>query len=376
MSEQLACYAVTENLSRGRISKEKPHPYRSDFERDRDRIIHCSAFRRLEGKTQVFTPGPATPAFAQTGLRPDDYYRTRLTHSIEVAQIGRTIAKELRLNINLTEAICLAHDLGHPPFGHAGEKVLDDLMSDFGGFEHNLQSLRIVDLLENPYPQFSGLNLMYETRLGLAKHRTAYDKAKDNIFTDSNCSLEGQVTDMADRIAYNCHDLEDGTRAGLISSELLQNVQIFTEAQSRINAKAIKDDTIRNTRTAKAIIDRLVSDCIDISKKTIAQANIQTVNDVYRTSENFIVFSTKEQATLTELEKFLLQNLYSHKSIIQTTDKIKDWLSQLFEKLCQKPQMMPGYFQRFTAKEGLQRTVCDYIAGMTDRFCLKMLEKI
>ncbi|MHC4062074.1 MAG: dGTP triphosphohydrolase, partial [Planctomycetota bacterium] len=163
MPEELAGYAVTGTLSRGRAHAEKPHPYRSGFERDRDRIIHCSAFRRLEGKTQVFTPGPAAPAFDQTGLRPDDYYRTRLTHSIEVAQIGRTIAKALRLNENLTEAVCLAHDLGHSPFGHAGERVLNDLMGKYGGFEHNRQSLRIVELLEHPYPDFAGLNLMYET---------------------------------------------------------------------------------------------------------------------------------------------------------------------------------------------------------------------
>jgi dGTPase len=364
MPEELACYALTEDLSCGRTFAEPLHPYRSDFERDRDRIIHCSAFRRLEGKTQVFTPGL------------DDYYRTRLTHSIEVSQRGRTIATELGLNINLTEAICLAHDLGHTPFGHAGEKVLDGLISEFGGFEHNRQSLRIVDLLEHPYPEFTGLNLMYETRLGLARHRSPYDKSKDITFAELNCSLEGQVADIADRIAYNCHDLEDGMRAGLINSKQLGNVEIFIEAQSRINAKAIKDDTIRRTRTAKAIIDRLVSDCIDISKKTVIQANIQTVNDVYSTSENLIVLSTKETEALAELEKFLLQNLYLHKSIIQTTDKIKNWLSQLFKKLCRKPQMMPGYFQQFIAKEGLQRTVCDYIAGMTDRFCLKMLEKI
>jgi len=364
MSEELADYAVTESTSRGRASPEKPHPYRCDFERDRDRIIHCSAFRRLEGKTQVFTPGL------------DDYYRTRLTHSIEVAQIGRTIAKELRLNVNLTEAICLAHDLGHPPFGHAGEKALNDLMAEFGGFEHNSQTLRIVDLLEHPYPDFTGLNLMYETRLGLARHRSSYDKPQDTTFSELNCSLEGQVANIADRIAYNCHDLEDGLRAGLIKNGQLKSIEIFTEAQSRLSADAIKDQTIRRTRTAKTIIDKLVSDCIDASKKTIAGANIRTVDDVYAASENLIVLSAESNTRLTELESFLLQNFYRHKSLLQTTDKVKHWLEQLFEMLCQKPQLMPGYFQRLTTKETLQRTVCDYIAGMTDRFCLKMLERI
>jgi len=364
MLNELADYAVSESVSRGRKFQEVPHPYRSDFERDRDRIIHCSAFRRLEGKTQVFTPGL------------DDYYRTRLTHSIEVAQIGRTIAKELRLNESLTEAICLAHDLGHPPFGHAGEKALDDLMADFGGFEHNQQTLRIVDLLEHPYPDFFGLNLMYETRLGLAKHRSTYDKVKNETFSEANCSLEGQVAGIADRIAYNCHDLEDAMRAGLISSKQLKNIEIFTETESRINAEAIKDQAIRRTRTAKAIIDRLVGDCIDTSEKTIAQANIKTVDEVYGKTENLIVLSAQSDAALAELEEFLLENFYRRKSLLQTMEKVEDWLQQLFKRLCRKPQLMPGYFQRFIPEQGLQRTVCDYIAGMTDRFCLRMVEEI
>jgi len=364
MSDELSCCAVSESFSRGRKFAEKPHPYRSGFERDRDRIIHCSAFRRLEGKTQVFTPGL------------DDYYRTRLTHSIEVAQIGRTIAKAFGQNESLTEAICLAHDLGHSPFGHAGEQVLDGLMAKFGGFEHNRQTLRIVDLLEHPYPEFTGLNLIYETRLGLAKHRSTYDKPEGDGFTELNCSLEGQVADVADRIAYNCHDLEDGMRAGLISREQLKNVEIFTEAQQRIKAESIKDRTIRRTRTAKAIIDRLVSDCIDASGKAIAEANPKTVEDVYQHGENLVVLSAESDAKLIELEEFLLANFYRHKSVTQTAGEVRNWLRKLFEGLCQKPESMPGYFQRLVGKEGLERTVCDYIAGMTDRFCLKMLEKI
>jgi dGTPase len=377
MSDELTCYAVTERDSRGRRFAEKPHPYRTDFERDRDRVIHCSAFRRLEGKAQVFTPGL------------DDYYRTRLTHSIEVSQIGRTIAKGLRLNESLTEAICLAHDLGHSPFGHAGEKVLDELMTGFGGFEHNRQALRIVDLIEHPYPDFAGLNLMYETRLGLAKHRSLYDNPQEQSFGELNCSLEGQVADIADRIAYNCHDLEDGMRAGLISPP---RIKIFTEAQSRINppdkpatqmagkrrinAGEIKDESIRRTRTAKTIIDTLVSDCINESKKNLDKSSVRTINDVYGRRENLIVLSSEREGQLVELEEFLLHKFYQHKSLLQTAGKVKKWLGRLFERLCRKPDLMPGYFQRLTAQEGLQRTVCDYIAGMTDRFCLKMLEEI
>ncbi len=364
MPEELSRYAVTEITSRGRAVSEKPHPYRSDFERDRDRIIHCSAFRRLEGKTQVFTPGL------------DDYYRTRLTHSIEVAQIGRTIAKALRLNESLTEAICLAHDLGHPPFGHAGEKVLNDLMSESGGFEHNRQALRIVDLLEHPYPGFMGLNLMYETRLGLAKHRSTYDKPQGEAFAERNCSLEGQIAGIADRIAYNCHDLEDGMRAGIIGSERLRSVQIFAEAQNQVNAEAIQDRTIRRTRTAKAIIDKLVGDCLEASKKTLAEAHVTSIDDIYARSENLIVLSAESDAELAELEEFLMQNFYMHESLLETAEKVKDWLERLLERLCQNPELMPGYFQRFIPQQGLQRTVCDYIAGMTDRFCLKMLDDI
>ncbi len=364
MSCELTDYAITEKVSLGRQFAEKPHPYRSDFERDRDRIIHCSAFRRLEGKTQVFTPGL------------DDYYRTRLTHSIEVAQIGRTIAKELRLNESLTEAICLAHDLGHPPFGHAGEKVLNDLLADFGGFEHNMQTLRIVDLLEHPYPNFAGLNLMYETRLGLAKHKSPYDKPHDKTFSELNCSLEGQIADIADRIAYNCHDLEDAMRARLISSKQLQNIEIFTEAQSRIDAKAIEDTTIRRTRTAKVIIDKLVGDCIKASIKALVAVKVKSPKDVYNKSNNLIVLSNQYETELMELEKFLFENFYKHETLMQTAEKVKTWLERLFENLCRKPQLMPGYFQQFIEQQGLQRAVCDYIAGMTDRFCLKMLKDL
>ena len=364
MSNELNHLAVTEETSRGRAVPEERHTYRTGFERDRDRIIHCSAFRRLEGKAQVFTPGL------------DDYYRTRLTHSIEVAQIGRTIAKGLGLNESLTEAICLAHDLGHSPFGHAGERVLDDLMSEFGGFEHNRQTLRIVDLLEHPYPDFMGLNLMYETRLGLARHRSPYDQVLAGPFSEQNCTLEGQVANVADRIAYNCHDLEDGMRAGIINRDMLKDVKIFAEAEDRINAGAIDDQTIRRTRTAKAIMNRLVGDCLETSKENLAEANIKAVDDIYTMSESLVNLSAGSNRELVELETFLMQNFYLHPTLVETTGKVKNWLECLFERLCQNPKLMPGYFQRFIPQQGLQRAVCDYIAGMTDRFCLKMLKEI
>ena len=363
MSEELASYSVTEQTSSGRKFPEKPHPYRSSFERDRDRIIHSEAFRRLEGKTQVFTPGL------------NDNYRNRLTHSMEVAQIGRTIAKSLRLNQSLTEAICLAHDLGHSPFGHAGEEAMNGLMFDSGGFEHNKQTLRIVELLEHPYPDFRGLNLMYETRLGLAKHRSSYDNPDGAGFAEMNSSLEGQAADLADRIAYNCHDLEDGLRAGLIGDVELKNITIFQEAQKRINAQAIQDDVVRRIRTAKAIIDMLVSDCIETSREVIEYSKINTVKDVYQYNGCLVMFSAKQEEKLRELEKFLLQNLYLHNTVIQATCKIKLLLAELFEKLCSNPTSMPAFFQQLIVKEGLRRSVCDYVAGMTDRFCWKTFKK-
>jgi len=367
-----------EAMSRGRAFPEPPHPYRSDFERDRDRIIHCSAFRRLEGKTQVFSPGI------------NDYYRSRLTHSIEVAQIGRTIAKVLGLNEGLTEAICLAHDLGHPPFGHTGEKVLDELMADCGGFEHNAQTLRIVTLLEHPYPAFMGLNLMYETRLGLARkaegRRQRTEDRKQEVppssvlgprssdFGELNCTLEGQIADVADRIAYNCHDLEDGMRARLINGNQMRHLDLYAEAAHRVGVERIPDWTIRRTRVAKTIIDHLVSDCIDSGRANIARAGIQTAHEVCATAQDLIALSPESDRRLAALEQFLLANFYHHETLVAAAARARDWLTELFHQLCRDPGRMPGYFRGFIPDWGLPRTVCDYIAGMTDRYCLKLLE--
>lgn len=364
MRSELVPYAVSEKSAKGRLFAEEAHTFRTDFDRDRDRIIHCAAFRRLEGKTQVFTPGL------------DDHYRTRLTHTIEVAQIGRTIAKALGLNEQLTEAICLAHDLGHSPFGHTGESVLNKLMSDFGGFEHNRQSLRVVDLLEHPYPDFAGLNLAYETRLGLAKHSSPYDKPQDKNFPELNCSLEGQIANIADMIAVNSHDLEDGLRAGLIDEERLEGIKLFEKAKQRAQADRIEDKIVRRTRTAKAIIDKLVGECIEQSGEMIRQTKIKTLDDIYSRRECLIVLPEKSNAELEELERFLLANFYQHPSLLAVARDVEHWLGELFEHLCKNPKLMPGYFQRFIEKQGLQRAVCDYIAGMTDRFCLKTLKEI
>jgi dGTPase len=362
MTDFLQSFAVTELNSKGRRFKEPGHAYRAAFERDRDRIIHTSAFRRLEGKTQVFMP--------QT----NDQYRTRLTHSIEVAQIGRTIAKSLSVNEALTEAICLAHDLGHSPFGHSGEAALNEIMKTYGGFEHNAQTLRIVDLLERPYPDFAGLNLMYETRLALAKHRTFYDKPKITDFAEKNCSLEGQIADLADRIAYNCHDLEDGLRAKLLNYEMIMRIELCAQAAARCEADKISDNIIQNTRIAKTIIDMLVGDCIETSRTTIACLHTQGLQQILDNSRNLITLSSDAEQGLGELEDFLWDNVYEHKEVKAVSAQAAGWLEKIFNKFKIDPKLMPKFYQNLAGEFGLERTVCDYIAGMTDWYCLEMIK--
>lgn len=359
-----APYSVTEQNSRGRRFAEPPHPYRSGFERDRDRVIHSAAFRRLEGKTQVFT----------TGL--NDHYRTRLTHSIEVAQIGRTIARTLALNESLTEAVCLAHDLGHAPFGHTGEHVLADLMADSGGFEHNRQSLRIVDFLENPYPDFQGLNLMFETRLGLARHSSPYDHPEDDRVWPPRPSLEGQIADLADRIAYNAHDLEDGLRSRLIDEDQLHELDLYGQACEKIRIDRITDRVIRRTRLSKSIVDILVSDSIETSTRTIAEARIESLPQVLEHPRSLITLSPAAEAALKQLEAFLMKQMYLNPGLKQTADKVRTWLTTLFTDLCTNPGKMPRYFRNMIPTQTLPRTVCDYLAGMTDRYCLKLLAEV
>ena len=358
-----AQYAVTENSSRSRQYDEPPHPYRGPFERDRDRIIHCAAFRRLEGKTQVFT----------TGL--NDQYRTRLTHSIEVAQIGRTIARVLDLNEPLTEAICLAHDLGHAPFGHNGEHVLNELMKDAGGFEHNRQALRIVDLIEHPYPDFAGLNLMFETRLGLMKHSSPYDKPEATGDWPQCPSLEGQIADIADRIAYNCHDLEDGLRSRLIDENQLEQLPLYQQAYKKAQIGEITDYVIRRTRLTKTMLDILTGNVIETSKANLAAANIKTLDEVLEHPHMLIGVSKTIDLALQELEAFLMQKMYLHSALKEANEKAKRCLINLFGYLCEHPEKMPHYYQQMIDTEGINRIVCDYIAGMTDRYCLKVVNE-
>ncbi|MBL7214684.1 MAG: deoxyguanosinetriphosphate triphosphohydrolase [Phycisphaerae bacterium] len=364
MNAAAAPYAVTEQNSRGRQFAEPPHPYRSGFERDRDRVIHSAAFRRLEGKTQVFT----------TGL--NDHYRTRLTHSIEVAQIGRTIARALNLNESLTEAVCLAHDLGHAPFGHTGETVLNKLTKAAGGFEHNKQALRIVDLIEHPYPNFQGLNLMFETRLGLAKHSSPYDNPEADSDWPQNPSLEGQIADIADRIAYNCHDLEDGIRSRLINEDPLKELALYQQAVDKIHIDRIDDYVIRRTRLSKTIMDILVSDAIETSQRNLADAKIKSLRQVMEYPQHLIDISESAHHSLKQLEDFLMRNMYLHPNLKETAEKVQTWLSTLFANLCEHPEKMPHYYQKMIDTQTLQRTVCDYLSGMTDRYCLQLINDI
>lgn len=359
MRERTVSYAVSEEQTRSRRVAEPAHPYRGVFERDRDRIIHSEAFRRLEGKTQVFTPGV------------NDNFRTRLTHSIEVAQIGRTLARELGLNESLTEAICLGHDIGHAPFGHEGERVLNGLMQEHGGFEHNRQALRIVDEIENPYPDRPGLNLMYETRLGLAKHSSLYDRPGESPFAERHCTLEGQVADTADRIAYNCHDLEDGLRSRILDEDEMKDIAIFEDAAARIGANRISNRFIRRTRIAKSVIEILVTDCIKNSASVLETAGVKSVAEVCGYDDYLIALSCNRAEQLHALELFLLENMYRHPELRKSDGEIHEWLSRLFDVLCREPDRMPYYYQKLIEKNGVERTVCDYISGMTDRYCME-----
>jgi dGTPase len=357
-------YAVTEQKSAGRQHSQKTHPFRGDFQRDRDRVIHSEAFRRLEGKTQVFTPGI------------DDNFRNRLTHSIEVAQIARTIASELKINETLTEAVCLAHDIGHSPFGHEGEKTLNELTEYFGGFEHNAQALRIVDIIETPYPNFQGLNLMYETRLAIALHSTTYDHSNQNEFDQKNPPLEAQTADIADRIAYNCHDLEDGLRSRIITEQEIMNIELYRLAGEKINAGQIENSFIRRTRTAKAVIDILVTDCIKKSRNNIADEKIKRLEDIYSAKKRIINLTDDADKKLAQLESFLLHKMYHSDKLSKAAEKSRADMKELFGRLCREPDLMPLYYQQLAEQFGKQRGVCDYIAGMTDRYCRDMLRKL
>ena len=376
-SAKLAPYAARSSQSIGRQFSEAKASYRSEFQRDRERIIHSTAFRRLEYKTQVFVNHEG------------DLFRTRLTHSIEVAQIARAIARALNLNEDLSEAIALAHDLGHTPFGHAGQDALNECMHEHGGFEHNLQSLRVVDKLELKYPEFEGLNLMFETREGILKHCSR--KNAENLgelgqrfLQRKQPGLEAQLANIADEIAYNNHDLDDGLRAELINIKQLQNVELFCDKYEDINSRYPELSMRRKVyECIRSIINELVSDLISQSIETIKQKQPKSIDDVRNEVKPLIHYSESMYLKNRELKSFLNKNLYQHYKVHRMSQKAKNIILELYNAFYADPKLMPKEYQQYVnvglknkGAEGKARAVADYIAGMTDRYAIAEHERM
>ena len=365
LEAHLAPYAAHSTASRGRRFSEASPSSRTEFQRDRDRIIHSTAFRRLEYKTQVFVNHEG------------DLFRTRLTHSIEVAQIARSIARNLHLNEDLIEAISLAHDLGHTPFGHAGQDALNACMKDYGGFEHNLQSLRVVDALEQRYGAFDGLNLMFETREGILKHCSLANAKKlgdigQRFIDKKQPTLEAQVANLADEIAYNNHDIDDGLRSGLLTLAQLDEIDFYARHRHEVAAtypgisgrRAIHE-------TIRRMINALIVDLIQTSQLCIQHAQLKTADDV-RNAPALIMFSGPMQSEAALLKRFLRDNLYQHYQVNRMTSKARRIISELFDAFMHEPKLLPPDYQVAAADVAQQaRKVADYIAGMTDRYAMR-----
>ena len=365
---ELAPYAISPRNTRGRARREAAPHGRSEFQRDRDRIIHSTAFRRLEYKTQVFVNHEG------------DLFRTRLTHSLEVAQIARSIARNLRLNEDVVEAISLAHDLGHTPFGHAGQDALHDCMKAHGGFEHNLQSLRVVDVLEQRYAAFDGLNLCFETREGILKHcsvknaRTLGDVG-ERFIKKMRPSLEAQLANLADEIAYNNHDVDDGLRSGLITLEQLEGVEIFARHIEQVRSEHPAIDARRLVHeTVRRMIGTLVMDLTRQSQDNIKAQRLKTIESV-RAAPALIAFSPSIRREQQELKKFLSVNLYRHHQVARMTNKARRVIHELFQTFFADPQLMPSQYHA-AADADVARTVADYIAGMTDRYAIREYRRL
>ncbi len=359
----LAPYALRSGQSRGRAFPDHEPAYRTAFQRDRDRIIHTTAFRRLEYKTQVFV------------ISEGDHYRTRLTHTLEVTQIGRTLARALGVNEDLTEAICLGHDLGHPAFGHSGERTLNDLMANHGGFDHNRQTLRLVEKLERRYPDWPGLNLTWEVREGLVKHETEYDVSDAGGYEPAlACSLEGQIANVADELAYTAHDLDDGLRSGLLSPFALQDVTLWQELTQGLDLDPCAElAKLDRHRLIRALIGRGVTDAARETARRIREEEIDSEARLRARGVPIIGFSEPVAARLRELRTFLYEQLYRHWRVVRMAAKAERMLRALFDAYITEPAQLPDTVQvRLAgATEPMQRLICDYIAGMTDRFALE-----
>ena len=369
----LAAFAADETRSRGRRYDEPAARYRGEYQRDRDRIIHSTAFRRLVYKTQVFVNHEG------------DLYRTRLTHSLEVSQIGRSVASALQLNEPLTEAICLAHDLGHTPFGHAGQDELNDCMRDFGGFEHNLQSLRVVDELEARYADFPGLNLMFETREGILKHCSKTNARRlgdvgERFLRREQPGLEAQIADLADAIAYNNHDVDDGLRAGLISIAQLRDQPLFADALDTVERRypGLEDRRLVY-ETIRRMIGAVVTDLIETTRANIEEVGPASIDDVRTAGRRLVGFSKRVEQRHVALKRFLQQHLYLHEKKLEMTRQAQTIVRELFDFYLQDTGRLPDEFADRAAGEeqaGQARVVADYIAGMTDRYAISEHERL
>lgn len=373
--EFLADYAVKSGDSKGRIYEEDEHQFRSRFQRDRDRVVHSRAFRRLEYKTQVFVNHEG------------DYYRTRLTHSLEVAGIARTIARALGVNEDLSEVISLAHDLGHTPFGHSGEHIMTRLMSGHGGFEHNQQSFRVVTLLEDRYSEFPGLNLSYEVLEGIAKHESEYDLPNGDLFNFKGYpSIEAQLCNFADEIAYNNHDIDDGLKSGLLKLDDLSQVEIWKNHFEKVLKKYPHERLkLQLSQTVKSIINTLVHDLVDHTLKNIKEREIKTLEDVRKNGKRLVGFSDEIFKMNQDLKIFLRKNLYRQYRVVRMADKAGRVIKELFSAYEKNPEILPPDFksqydhEKFFYKGekcSIQRIICDYIAGMTDRFAIEEYNKL
>lgn len=361
----LAPYAVRSKDSKGRAYLDREPDYRTAFQRDRDRIIHTTAFRRLEYKTQVFITYEG------------DYYRTRLTHTLEVAQIGRTIARALGVNEDLVEAICLAHDLGHPPFGHSGESALARLMKDHGGFDHNKQSLRIVTELEQRYAEFPGLNLTWEVREGLVKHETEYDIADAREYNpELRGNLETQIANIADELAYTAHDLDDGLRSGLITPAMLNGIALWEILTESIHWQGGELSELDRHRLIRRLIGIEVTDVIQATEARLRESGVASPLDVQRLPYNLVAHSDEMRRRNRELKDFLYHNMYRNYRVVRMQMKAERILSDLFDAYRSEPSILPEHVRKYIPLRGLERTICDYIAGMTDRYAIEEHQRL
>lgn len=352
--QALAPYAVKAKSSKGRVWPEKEHESRTAYQRDRDRVLHSTAFRRLQYKTQVFVNHEG------------DHYRTRLTHTLEVSQIARTTGRVLGLNEDLIEAICLAHDLGHGPFGHAGQAALAELMRGHGGFEHNRQSLRIVELLEDSYPEFPGLNLTREVLEGLKKHGDREDKTRKAKFP---VSLEGQLADVSDEIAYDSHDVEDGLSSGLIDEAELGEIEIWKRISAYIRRKYASIHQVHRRRLAvRLLINEQAKDLISQTEKNLKQCGIETFADLQNCGRRIVTFSAEMQGLKRAWRGFLTKRFYNHYRIVRMTEKGVRLIKAVFQVYAERPEQLPPSVLGRVKRDGIYRTICDYVAGMTDRF--------